>query len=206
MSACNHNNKPRKPTVLPWTINIKPLTSEANLLNGLYLCDTRWLQKKGAGVAAGTGSCYRLFSTLEGGNPLLTSAWLNGPSRCQRCSKKRSWNNKACACNDTLHKKNAGKRSEAKGHNVCVCVCVCLWAFAVQMAALRNLNLSRQDRRGDMSASFFSSGTFFQAAPLMLHMLLRMQDHWDKTDEQHFFHFRWIVLMSLLREFRQLLW
>lgn len=47
---------------------------------------------------------------------------------------------------------------------------MCLWAFTVQEAALRNLNLSRQKRCGDMSAGFFSSGPtciFFQAAPFM---------------------------------------
>lgn len=29
MSACNHNNNPRKPTVLQWNTNIKPLTPES---------------------------------------------------------------------------------------------------------------------------------------------------------------------------------
>lgn len=32
--------------------------------------------------------------------------------------QERSWNNKACARSDTIHKENAGKHSQAKGHNV----------------------------------------------------------------------------------------
>lgn len=32
---------------------------------------------------------------------------------------KHSWNNKACTHNDTVHKRNAGKRSKAKGHEAC---------------------------------------------------------------------------------------
>lgn len=48
-------------------------------------------------------------------------------------------------------KRMRGSRAKQKGT-----MCVCLWAFAVQMAALRNLTLSRQERRGD--TLFFSSG------------------------------------------------
>lgn len=106
-------------------------TPRPHLLNGLYLCYT-WEQKKGPGMAAGTGSCYRVPSTLEGGNLRLTSAWLNGASCCQRCSKSA-----AGTTRHALAMTHSTKRMQA---------------------STAKQNLSRQERRGELSASFLSSG------------------------------------------------
>lgn len=58
---------------------------------------------------------------------LLTQRWRPAPnlSVTKRAEPppepqlKHSWNNKACTHNDTGHKKNAGKRSKAKGQEAC---------------------------------------------------------------------------------------